>query len=1286
MAITRPKRTLPLLDVYTQIDLAERSGKLSGPGYDIEALKASGLVVPSTTSPTGVQAARPVVEGVRPRVSAEKSREAIKEKLAAGVTIAITKKELESIERAKEEGRCVGAMKAYYTVKTYKIGVGGGKVIFVEALGERTAKEKAKDAGYKVTRVTKTTKPTKPGEAVDVSISVNLEASREYARLYGGVPKTGASEEEKTAYKNTVAWIVGEMKAGTYKSPIITVGVYKVTGADGKVLQVNARSEADAISVAGAHGLKGATGAKRVGEKSVTPIEAQQKIVGAKGIAAAWAVKTYGGALGELYDVPEDLMPILDGDGVIALMPREAWGELSDEHKDIIEKQGFDKYREQFIVLPDGQWMEKVQLAELKQHDSQYGTNYAEIVLAEGFGALEKLIGSDRKVTDAAVAKIEKYKTEDGYNILLARAEGVTSEELRLAGFNEDVVNWADEAYQTSVATGVALPGEMTRVVMFDPQTGSLLSQDDRKIITGSDYEELLSTWETKAKQKLSDKDWNRYLTMKKRMGPADIGEFKGLEAKAGAGLNPMHYAIISNESAKRMNIEGVATLFFVPARAALPEVEVGDIRPLEWAIGGAQIAAWAMPVVPKNVLPFLSAGAAGIFGYSTAQNWDKLSTGYKALAVAGTVLVSLPALFAIGKVMAPVAVKVPGAKGTEITVWRGIQVNGKPIIGISRSKPTFGTWGIKRPTLAQIERGWHPVTKIETTLLGTRRVLKKMGASEADIARVEVVWQEGVPTFVRKKPPTKVAPEEILSGGQRLTPEETAAILRVSVKHGKQVDMIYGSSTMRPQLKQALRNWRQWHDIDIQTSMTSSQLSGFVDDIVRELRKLKVKVRISADNPGAIEKYVQGKWEKITDIHTREILPGAVEAWETGAYGYRYAEMPVRIKVPGVGELRLMTLSEMGLRKAGAITRFQITEIAPYSYRLNDIADFYTIVLNYKYATVAEKFAKAFGYTGQQLSEVAAKNPQRWNLWAMSPSMTPAKGSPSVAISVPIAYAAKLSSSLRASLEDYSPTISPSSYMVTASPSLVTIVSPSGRVSPSLMTSPSLSPSAIPSVSAVSSSATSVSPSPYASVSPSPKPSASPYPSPSPSISRSAAPSPKPYPAPSPSPYPSPYPGPYPSPYPSPHPGVVPRRPLLVTVKGKKYYKIPRGSIAWDQGLFWKYIPPPWRQEKPISLRYPPLGARFIGGKTPAKTIQMIGKPKAKVPKSVSIDLGVVDIQIDNYGRTISYTGKGLETVVGHSISGATRGMSIPGKGRMKVKHIARKRRREVVPTASVG
>lgn len=91
----------------------------------------------------------------------------------------------------------------------------------------------------------------------------------------------------------------------------------------------------------------------------------------------------------------------------------------------------------------------------------------------------------------------------------------------------------------------------------------------------------------------------------------------------------------------------------------------------------------------------------------------------------------------------------------------------------------------------------------------------------------------------------------------------------------------------------------------------------------------------------------------------------------------------------------------------------------------------------------------------------------------------------------------------------------------------------------------------------------------------------------------------------------------------------------------GKKQVVIPPGSIAWRQGIFWKFIPPPWKQQKPISLRYPPQGARE-GGRTPKETIQKIGDPESAVPRTAIVYLGIATIYIYDYGKRIEYIASG--------------------------------------------
>jgi hypothetical protein len=105
----------------------------------------------------------------------------------------------------------------------------------------------------------------------------------------------------------------------------------------------------------------------------------------------------------------------------------------------------------------------------------------------------------------------------------------------------------------------------------------------------------------------------------------------------------------------------------------------------------------------------------------------------------------------------------------------------------------------------------------------------------------------------------------------------------------------------------------------------------------------------------------------------------------------------------------------------------------------------------------------------------------------------------------------------------------------------------------------------------------------------------------------------------------------------------------------GKK--RIPPGSITWKQGAFWKYIPPPYNQLKPITIKEAPAGARLTGRK-PLDTIQIIGEARG-VPEKITVDLGFVDILVTK-GRDIDFVGDGLYTDAGTNLSSQTKGMSI--------------------------
>lgn len=944
------------------------------------------------------------------------------------------------------------------------------------------------------------------------------------------------------------------------------------------------------------------------------------------------------------------------------------------------------------VQLGDGQWMTLKDWDNLVTYDAANGTKYADIAFNNGFKAMSEAIDEDNKAREVAIETMKPYETGEGYDLLTARRKGVTPETMLLAGFDEKTVKWADDTYNTSVETGVALPGQETWVLIDDPN-GKRYENDEKAQLI-ADYEAQKKLLRAQDIQGIKEQFPDLYAKLQKEASTQGL-DIKLVATPSILGDNPEDMFALSPESGRRLLIELPSMLFFSPLRMALPEVSAKDIKPLDYAIGAAQLATWSLPVLPKGVMPFVSAGASSIIGYSVATNWNQLDTFSKVLGTVGTVVIALPALAAIGKAAVPIAVRVPTAEG-EVVVWKGYSVNGKPIFGISQGKLVIGGKGVPLPEIAEIKAGWHPVTKIETTLLGTTNALKKMGASVEDIARVQSTWEEAVPAFARKPSPAGVTPTEILAGSQRLEPDEIATILQQVVKNSDKVTEVYGSSTIRPQLESTLRNWRQWHDIDIQTSMTADEVKRFTNNIATALENSGTEVRVSPQNIGTIEKLTsEGTWEKITDIHSKEYIPGS-EPVPEGAYGYMFAEKPIKITLPGVGELQIMTLSETGIRKAASITSFQAAEgIAPAAYRTNDIADFYVILLNYKGTAVAAEWAKAFGLAPEELLGIATKNPPKMAIWSLSPSVVATKGEvPSVAISVPASLADSILTSLKNKIQKPSPVASPEavSYILRAIPSAPITVEyaslPKSVVSESLssitaMSMPlsyslAMSPAALKrtgrSISMAKVSTGKASPSAGSKTLPSlsslpllstPSSTLASYTLPSPKISPSSPPSsPSVSPAPPVSPSISVSPGPS-SPYSEsppvfPKPGVKPGPLLVLTGRGKEQRQvIPSGAITWRQGKFWKYIPPPWTLEKPISLRHPPLGAK-TDGKTPKQTVQMVGKPRAIVPKSVSVDLGVVDITIENYGRDIKFKGGGTKTVVGQSLPSPTVGMSV--------------------------
>lgn len=226
--------------------------------------------------------------------------------------------------------------------------------------------------------------------------------------------------------------------------------------------------------------------------------------------------------------------------------------------------------------------------------------------------------------------------------------------------------------------------------------------------------------------------------------------------------------------------------------------------------------------------------------------------------------------------------------------------------------------------------------------------------------------------------------------------------------------------------------------------------------------------------------------------------------------------------------------------------------------------------------------------------------------------------------------------------------------------------------------------PSTIPTIapSPVTTPLPTTTPTPTATPTPTPISVTTPIPSPSP------IPQPTPQPQPSPQPTPALQPSAYPMPTPTPTPTMIgtptitappivpsqtPGIPFVMPIirsvsESPTRQPIPQGSVTWRQGELqrgrvnvgvWKYIPPPWDQNKPVTIYNPPLGAK-VGGRTPAETIQVIGRSRRyKIPKEITIDMGWADVTIID-GKEIYFASGGEETDFGTRISSTTEGMSV--------------------------
>lgn len=700
-------------------------------------------------------------------------------------------------------------------------------------------------------------------------------------------------------------------------------------------------------------------------------------------------------------------------------------------------------------------------------------------------------------------------------------------------------------------------------------------------------------------------------------------------------GSHPQDMMTLSQKSAGRLGID-ILSFVAPPAKALKPEYTAKDISGIEWGLAGVNVALIATAFAPgailgsvagKAIITGISTTGAGLVGYETAKNWSELTPVQRGIGIGATVLYGLPALSTVARGIRITAAKpIPTTKG-DIVSWKGLSIAQHPVIGRSEGRWVLGTRNITLPEAKLILEGYKPEMMLETKVFVNTKALKASGWSQVQVDYLTDTLKSRN-LFAGKKSPF-LSKEALIEPTARLDVDEIGVLMQQIARKGKQVkqvDLLYGSATIKAQVAPELRGWRAIHDWDISTTMSQSQTETFAKNILKELQKVgKGQYRISPKSPTLIEKKIGNTWEHIADIHSHEVVPGTVSPEipkskldTTGEYSYgrMVAEPAITIKYPGYGKIDIMALSESGVRKADTILRVRQTPegtaFRPPERGISqpgvpkDAADYYTILRTYEIGrmlptgtaeTWLKSWAKAMGYTPEQLAkvlpnirkamiEVASNTPSNLIGYRFTPAKSTTVASnatPTITIHVPSSLGASVSGSLA---KQISTPISPYKLSQVSPPLLV---SPTTAISQIIATdAPSISPSVRSKVSAsiyksisplISkkappssiSKAVSKSLSPYVSkgiISPSISASISKSVSASPSLSPSLSPSPSPSPSlspllsPSPSPYPSPGPTPSPSPVPTPTPTPVPV-PVPVPSPKPKPKPIPEISTA---------------------------------------------------------------------------------------------------------------------------
>ena len=194
-----------------------------------------------------------------------------------------------------------------------------------------------------------------------------------------------------------------------------------------------------------------------------------------------------------------------------------------------------------------------------------------------------------------------------------------------------------------------------------------------------------------------------------------------------------------------------------------------------------------------------MSAGMAGVIGYSTAKAWDSLTPAQKGIGVGMTVLCAIPMLTTLARnIRISASPPIPTTKGN-ITVWKGLSVAGHPIIGKSGGQWVLGTRGLTIPEARLILNGYHPEMMLETKVFVSAKALRKAGFSKSQITYLTNTLKSR--NLFAGKASAWLDKNVLIEPTQRLNATEINIVMNRLIKSSKNIKdahLLYGSPTIK--------------------------------------------------------------------------------------------------------------------------------------------------------------------------------------------------------------------------------------------------------------------------------------------------------------------------------------------------------------------------------------------------------------------------------------------------------------------------------------------------------